>query len=76
MRTGSLAGGDRTENAKILLDVLSGRDHTAKRGAVLLNAAAICAASGLGETIRDCIPLAEKSIDSGAALEKLGRLRA
>lgn len=76
LRTGSLAGGDRTENAKILLDVLSGRDHTAKRGAVLLNAAAICAASGLGETIRDCIPLAEKSIDSGAALEKLGRLRA
>ena len=76
LRTGSLAGGDRTENAKILLDVLSGRDHTAKRGTVLLNAAAICAASGLGETIRDCIPLAEKSIDSGAALEKLGRLRA
>ena len=76
LRTGSLAGGDRTENAKILLDVLSGRDHTAKRGAVLLNAAAICAVSGLGETIRDCIPLAEKSIDSGAALEKLGRLRA
>lgn len=76
LRTGSLAGGDKTVNAKILLDVLSGRDHTAKRGAVLLNAAAICAASGLGETIRDCIPLAEKSIDSGAALEKLGRLRA
>ena len=76
LRTGSLAGGDKTENAKILLDVLSGRDHTAKRGAVLLNAAAICSASGLGETIRDCIPLAEKSIDSGAALEKLGRLRA
>jgi anthranilate phosphoribosyltransferase len=76
LRTGSLAGGDRTENAKILLDVLSGRDHTAKRGAVLLNAAAICAASGLGETIRDCIPLAETSIDGGAALEKLGRLKA
>ena len=76
LRTGSLAGGDKTENAKILLDVLSGRDHTAKRGAVLLNAAAICAASGLGETIRDCIQLAAKSIDGGAALEKLGRLKA
>ena len=76
LREGSLAGGDKAENAKILLDVLSGRDHTAKRGAVLLNAAAICAASGFGETIRDCIPLAEKSIDGGAALEKLGRLKA
>jgi len=76
LRTGSLAGGDKTENARILTDVLSGRDRTAKRGAVLLNAAAICAASGLGATIHDCLPLAERSIDGGAALEKLGRLKA
>jgi len=76
LRTGSLAGGDKTENARILTDVLSGRDRTAKRGAVLLNAAAICAASGLGATIRDCLPLAEQSIDGGAAMEKLGRLKA
>ena len=76
LRTGSLAGGDKTENARILLDILSGRDHTAKRGAVLLNAAAICCAAGLGETVKACIPLAAQSIDSGAAMEKLERLKA
>jgi len=75
LRSGSLSGGDKTENARILLDVLSGRDHTAKRGAVLLNAAAICAASGLGATIRDCLPLAAESIDGGAAMKKLEGLR-
>ena len=76
LRTGSLAGGDKTENARILLDVLSGRDHTAKRGAVLLNAAAICAAAGLGDSLKSCIALAAQSIDSGAALEKLRRISA
>ena len=76
LREGSLAGGDKVENSRILLDVLSGRDRTAKRGAVLLNAAAICAASGLGDSIRACIPLAERSIDSGAAMDKLRRISA
>ena len=73
---GSLAGGDKTENARILLDVLSGRDHTARRGAVLLNAAAIICAAGLGDSIKSCIPLAAQSIDSGAAMDKLRRISA
>jgi anthranilate phosphoribosyltransferase len=68
---GTLAGGDKTENARILTDILSGRDRTAKRGAVLLNAAAIICAAGLGDSIKACIPLAEQSIDSGAAMDKL-----
>ena len=76
LRTGSLAGGDKVENSRILLDVLSGRDRTAKRGAVLLNAAAICAASGPGDSIKSCIPVAEQSIDSGAALDKLRSITA
>ena len=73
---GTLAGGDKTENARILMDILSGRDHTAKRGAVILNAAAIICAAGLGDSIKACIPLAEESIDSGAALDKLKRISA
>ena len=73
---GSLAGGDKTENARILMDILSGHDHTAKRGAVLLNAAAIICAAGLGDSIKSCIPLAAQSIDSGAALDKLKRISA
>ena len=76
LREGTLAGGDKTENSRILLDILSGRDHTAKRGAVLLNAAAIICAAGLGDSIKACIPLAERSIDSGAAMDKLRRISA
>ena len=76
LREATLAGGDKAENSRILLDILSGRDRSAKRGAVLLNAAAICAAAGLGDSIRSCIPLAARSIDSGAALDKLRRIRA
>ena len=74
LRSGTLAGGDREENARILEDVLVGRDRSAKRGAVLLNAAALCMTFGLGGTIADCIPLAAKSIDSGAAAAKLAEL--
>ena len=44
--------------------------------AVLLNAAAIICAAGLGDSIKACIRLAEKSIDSGAALAKLRSISA
>ena len=74
LRSGTLAGGGREENARILCDVLAGRDRSARRGAVLLNAAALCMIFGLGGSIADCVPLAEKSIDSGAAAAKLAEL--
>ena len=54
--------------------MLAGKEGGARRGAVLLNAAAVCFVSGLGESLEACLPLAERSLDSGAALEKLGRL--
>ena len=71
LRSGSLAGGDSAENRRILLDVLEGRDRTAKRGAVLLNAAALCMVSGAGASLAETLPLAAESLDSGAALGKL-----
>ena len=71
LRTGSLAGGDRNENSRILSEILAGRDRSAKLGAVLLNAAALCTVAGLGGSIAESLPLAEKSVDSGAAQEKL-----
>ena len=69
--TGSIAGGSAAENATILKNILNGTDHSAKRGMVVLNAAATCYVAGLGRTLAECIPLAERSIDSGAALHKL-----
>ncbi len=74
LRTGTLEGGDPPENLRILQGILSGEDHTARRGAVLLNAAALCLVAGKGRTLSECIALAEKSLDSGAAAEKLRRL--
>ena len=71
LRTGTLAGGDRAENSRILQAILAGRDRSAKRGAVLLNAAALCTVAGMGASLAESLALAEKSIDSGAALGKL-----
>lgn len=68
-----LAGGDPETNADILRAILKG-EKGARRQITILNAAAAIAAGERADTIRDAIPLAEKSIDSGAALDKLDTL--
>jgi anthranilate phosphoribosyltransferase len=60
-------------SAAVVLEVLAGTKGPA-RDIVVLNAAAALAVAGLAETIRDALPLAEKSIDSGAANEALSKL--
>lgn len=62
------------ENAKALMDVLKGKKGP-KRNIVLLNAAAAIVAAGKADNFKDGIKLAEKSIDSGRALEKLEKLK-
>ncbi len=74
LRTGTLEGGGPAENLRILRSILSGEDHSARRGAVLLNAAALCMVAGLGRTLSECIPLAESSLDRGAGAEVLRRM--
>ncbi|HEY3973799.1 MAG TPA: anthranilate phosphoribosyltransferase [Candidatus Sulfotelmatobacter sp.] len=68
-----IAGGDATENAAIIRAILAG-EESARRDVVLLNAAAALVAAGKGNHIAETIPLAAKSIDSGAAAEKLEKL--
>jgi len=65
-----LRGGDAERNAVLLREVLRG-ERGARRSAVLLNAGAAIAAAEVCESIRDGIRLAEQSIDSGAALDRL-----
>jgi len=65
-----LQGGDAQLNSRILLDILSGKDGF-KRDIVVLNAAAAIYAADKVSSINDGIILAEKSIDSKKALEKL-----
>ena len=69
-----LLGGELADNAAIALEVLSGGAGP-RRDIVVLNAAAAIAAAGLADDIGAGVPLAAQSIDSGAAKEKLERLR-
>ena len=68
-----LRGGDASENAAMLKDVLRGSPG-ARRAAVLLNAGAALAAAGVCETIPEGVRAAERAIDSGAALDRLSSL--
>jgi anthranilate phosphoribosyltransferase len=68
-----ISGGDAQQNAAIIREVLAG-EKSPRRDVVVLNAAAALAAAGRAEHIAQAIPLAEKSIDSGAAAKKLEAL--
>jgi anthranilate phosphoribosyltransferase len=70
---GALRGGDARENAKILREVLAG-EVGARRDVVVLNAGAALWVAGLAEDLAGGLVLARKSLDSGAALERLERL--
>ena len=69
-----IAGGDAKCNAVILKKVLSGAERGAARAIVTLNAGAALFVAGLADTLADGVRLAERSIDSGAALKKLAAL--
>ena len=66
-----LLGGDAHLNARILRDVLSGRETGAARDVVLLNAGAAVFVSGRSETIEGGVRQAEESVASGAAEKAL-----
>jgi anthranilate phosphoribosyltransferase len=68
-----IVGGDATANAGILRAILSGEKGT-KRDMVLMNAAAALVAASKANDFKEGIRVAEESIDSGKALERLERL--
>ncbi len=74
-RTGpdSLKGGVAQENAASLQAVLDGKP-SAFRDVALLNAAAALIVAGKVKDMKEGVALGQKSLDSGAALEKLKRL--
>jgi anthranilate phosphoribosyltransferase len=69
-----LAGGDRTANCEIATAILHGQ-RGAQRDIVLVNAAAALLAAGLAQDLRDAIERAIESVDSGAAWQKVERLK-
>ncbi len=70
----AIAGGGPEENAKILLGILGG-ERGPRRDIVLLNAAPPLVACGKAKDFREGVALAAQAIDSGAAMEKLERLK-
>ena len=62
-----LLGGDPHLNARILRDVLSGKESGAARDVVLLNAGAAIYVAGKAKNLEEGVRLAEESISSGAA---------
>lgn len=69
-----LAGGTTVDNARILFGILDGQAGP-KRDIVLLNAAAAIYAADKAKSIQEGMELAQKSIDSKKALQKLELLK-
>jgi anthranilate phosphoribosyltransferase len=68
-----IAGGTPQENAKDIVDVLKGKKG-AKRDIIVVNAGAALLVSGKVQTLEAGIRMANISIDSGAAINKLKEL--
>ncbi|MBH0209198.1 MAG: anthranilate phosphoribosyltransferase, partial [Nitrospira sp.] len=68
-----VAGGSPEDNARIVKEILQGRKGS-KRDIVCLNAAPAMVAGQKAKTLKDGFRLAQQTIDSGAAAEKLDRL--
>ena len=71
----ALVGGERVENARILLAILGGTERGPKRDMVLLNSAAALAVAGLARDLPSGLDLARKALDGGGALAKLRALQ-
>jgi anthranilate phosphoribosyltransferase len=67
---GDMSGGDAGENAAITRKILEG-EKGPRRNVVLLNAAAALVACQKAEDLDAGIAMAERAIDSGAAMSKL-----
>jgi anthranilate phosphoribosyltransferase len=71
----ALRGGEPAENAVALQALLEGTPGP-YRDCVLLNAAAALIVAGRAASLREGVSLAARSLDAGAALDVLRKLRA
>lgn len=70
----AIRGGSPETNARITMDVLTGRERGACRDAAALNAAAAIVAGGKADSLESGLELAYAALDSGRALAKLRAL--
>ncbi|WP_224448992.1 anthranilate phosphoribosyltransferase [Haloprofundus salilacus] len=71
----AVSGGTPEENAAALRGIVEGDVTGAKRDIILANAGAAVYVAGLADSIDDGVDRAREAVDSGAAAEKLERLR-
>ncbi|MGE5323010.1 MAG: anthranilate phosphoribosyltransferase [Actinomycetota bacterium] len=69
----AISGGDTKANARIIWSILDG-ERSPRRDIVLMNAAAALVAAGKADSLKDAMPMAVESIDSGAAKARLNAL--
>jgi anthranilate phosphoribosyltransferase len=69
-------GGPPEYNARVILDVFTGRDSGPRRDMILLNAAATLVVAGKAESLEKGVALARRTLESGEALAKLEEIRA
>ncbi|MGX3044633.1 anthranilate phosphoribosyltransferase [Helicobacter sp. T3_23-1056] len=67
----ALRGGDASQNATILKEILSGKERGAKLQVACLNAGAGLYLANKADSIKDGVALAQNLIDSGKAAQKL-----
>lgn len=70
----SIRGGNAQQNAEIVLQVLKGERTDAAKSLVILNAAAALLVGGKARDFSGAVKLAEDSLESGKALQKLRNL--
>lgn len=70
-----LAGGSPEDNARIIVDIVSGRREGVQRAAVQLNAAAAIYVSGQVATFGDAMRAADAALRDGVGIGALERLR-
>lgn len=72
--TENLRSGDAGTNAQIIRQILSGERRDAARSLVIINAAAALFVGGTADNLIEAARMAEESIESGAAHNKLNQL--
>ena len=70
-----LAGGGPVDNARTIMDVLTGRGHPAARAAVILNAAGALYVAPGNRSFPESVAVATDALSSGAGAAALDRMR-
>lgn len=70
-----IIGGGAKENAEIIFSIFSKKEKNAAYNVVVANSAFALKVAGVSDDLKDCVKIAEESIQSGKTLQKLNQLK-